>query len=111
VAALVVGVAQILFLFNLAWSVRNGKPAGGNPWRAASLEWFTPHTPPQHGNWGPELPVAYRGAYDYGRDAPNGEDYFPQNVGPEQHEHGAPPRTPPPRPPSVPTHEDVEVPK
>jgi cytochrome c oxidase subunit 1 len=111
VAALVVGVAQILFLFNLAWSVRNGRPAGGNPWRAASLEWFTPHTPPQHGNWGPELPVAYRGAYDYGRDAPNGEDYIPQNVGPEQHEHGAPPRTPPPRPPSVPTHEDVEVPK
>ena len=52
VAALVVGFAQIVFLFNFFWSLRHGRPSGGNPWRAASLEWQTPHTPPRHGNWG-----------------------------------------------------------
>src|ERR671916_809218 len=64
-AALIVGFAQIVFVFNLFWSLRNGKQAGGNPWRATTLEWQTPETPPAHGNWGRELPVVYRWAYDY----------------------------------------------
>jgi cytochrome c oxidase subunit 1 len=65
IAAWVVGFAQIVFLFNLVWSLRHGRPAGGNPWGAASLEWQTPETPPGHGNWGRELPIVYRWAYDY----------------------------------------------
>jgi cytochrome c oxidase subunit 1 len=77
--ALLVGVAQLLFLFNLAWSLRHGRPAGANPWRAASLEWQTPQTPPVHGNWGPALPVVYRGAYAYGVPGAR-EDYIPQNA-------------------------------
>ena len=56
VVALIVGAAQMVFLFNLFWSLRNGKEAGGNPWRATTLEWQTPETPPGHGNWGKELP-------------------------------------------------------
>ena len=64
-AAFAVGAAQLLFLFNLGWSLRCGREAGGNPWRAASLEWQTPHTPPRHGNWGDRLPVVYRWPYDY----------------------------------------------
>jgi cytochrome c oxidase subunit 1 len=111
VAALIVGVAQLLFLFNLFWSVRKGAPAGGNPWRAASLEWFTPQTPPEHGNWGPELPSVHRGAYEYGVDGPGG-DYIPQNAGPE---FGPDPHAPPPphaRPPhAAPQHDAAEVPK
>lgn len=76
--ALLVGAAQILFLFNLAWSLRRGKEAGPNPWRAASLEWQTPETPPGHGNWGKELPVVYRWAYDYA--VPGAaDDFVPQN--------------------------------
>ena len=59
------GVAQIVFLFNLIWSLFHGRHAGSNPWRATTLEWQTPETPPAHGNWGPELPVVYRWAYDY----------------------------------------------
>src|SRR3954466_3972755 len=39
VAAFIVGFAQLVFLFNLFWSVRHGKDAGGNPWRATTLEW------------------------------------------------------------------------
>jgi cytochrome c oxidase subunit 1 len=78
VMALVVGAAQIVFFFNLVWSLRRGKPAGSNPWGAASLEWQTPETPPPHGNWGRELPVVYRWAYDYSvPGAP--QDFVPQN--------------------------------
>ncbi|UYZ09521.1 cytochrome c oxidase subunit I [Agrobacterium salinitolerans] len=78
VAALIVGAAQLLFLFNLEWSLRWGKKAVGNPWRATTLEWQTPQTPPVHGNWGKELPVVYRWPYDYS--VPGAaEDFLPQN--------------------------------
>ncbi|KQW93759.1 cytochrome c oxidase subunit I [Massilia sp. Root418] len=89
IAALVVGVAQLLFIFNMAYSAFKGRVADGNPWRAASLEWFTPQTPPAHGNWGPQLPVVYRGAYDYGQQT-GASDYIPQNVGPDVDPPGAP---------------------
>ncbi|MBB3610514.1 cbb3-type cytochrome c oxidase subunit I [Rhizobium sp. BK602] len=78
VAALVVGAAQLLFLFNLAWSLRWGRQAGGNPWRATTLEWQTPQTPPVHGNWGKELPVVYRWPYDYSVPGAD-QDFLPQN--------------------------------
>ncbi|MDN8612033.1 cytochrome c oxidase subunit I [Variovorax ginsengisoli] len=82
VIALVVGAAQLLFVANLAWSAWRGRPATANPWRAASLEWQTPTTPPGHGNWGPQLPVVYRWAYAYGVPG-QGEDYIAQNAPPE----------------------------
>ena len=78
VAALIVGAAQILFLFNLALSLRWGKQAGGNPWRATTLEWQTPQTPPVHGNWGKELPIVYRWPYDYSVPGAD-QDFLPQN--------------------------------
>ncbi len=65
VAALIVGVTQLVFVYNLVWSTFRGPAAGSNPWRAASLEWFTPETPPKHNNWGPHLPVVHRWAYAY----------------------------------------------
>ena len=64
-AAFAVGFAQIVFFFNIFWSLRHGREAGSNPWRANSLEWQTPETPPGHGNFGDELPIVYRWAYDY----------------------------------------------
>jgi cytochrome c oxidase subunit 1 len=76
---LVVGAAQILFAYNLIRSLSKGKPSGSNPWNATTLEWQTPETPPGHGNWGDELPVVYRWAYDYS--VPGAErDFIPQNV-------------------------------
>ncbi|MBY5980950.1 cytochrome c oxidase subunit I [Ferrimonas balearica] len=96
VAALIVGFAQLLFLFNLAWSYFRGRESGPNPWGAASLEWQTPHTPPGHGNWGPELPVVYRWAYDYSvPGAP--EDFLPQTSDwglTESGQHGQAPMAP-----------------
>jgi cytochrome c oxidase subunit 1 len=78
VVALIVGAAQVVFLFNLGWSLFRGRPSGGNPWRATTLEWQTPQTPPAHGNWGKELPVVYRWPYDYS--VPGAaEDFIPQN--------------------------------
>ena len=80
-AALIVGAAQMVFFFNLIWSLFKGKRAGGNPWRATTLEWQTPQTPPGHGNWGKELPIVYRWAYDYS--VPGAEqDFLPQNQPP-----------------------------
>jgi cytochrome c oxidase subunit I len=78
VAALVVGFAQMVFLFNLIWSIWNGRDAGGNPWRATTLEWQTPETPPAHGNFGKELPIVYRWAYDYSVPGAK-EDFIAQN--------------------------------
>ena len=76
--AFIVGFAQLVFLFNMIWSIRHGKEAGGNPWRATSLEWQTAETPPGHGNFGKELPVVYRWAYDYSVPGAK-EDFIPQN--------------------------------
>ena len=83
ITAFIVGFAQILFLFNLVWSLRHGKAAGGNPWGATTLEWQTPETPPGHGNFGKELPVVYRWAYDYALPGA-ADDFVPQNVPPSR---------------------------
>jgi len=79
IVALVVGVTQLVFVFNLLWSAVRGRKADSNPWRAASLEWFTPQTPPTHGNWGPALPVVHRWAYAYGVPGAR-EDFIAQNA-------------------------------
>ncbi|RUM97465.1 cytochrome c oxidase subunit I [Pseudaminobacter arsenicus] len=81
IMAFIVGFAQLVFLFNLIWSIRHGREAGGNPWRATTLEWQTPQTPPAHGNFGKELPVVYRWAYDYSVPGAK-EDFIPQNEPP-----------------------------
>jgi cytochrome c oxidase subunit I len=79
VVALIVGTSQLIFFYNMIWSYFYGPKADGNPWKAASLEWQTPDTPPAHGNWGPKLPTVYRWAYDYSvPGAP--DDFIPQNV-------------------------------
>ncbi|MEO6918462.1 MAG: cbb3-type cytochrome c oxidase subunit I [Collimonas sp.] len=81
VVALIVATVQLTFIFNLVWSVFRGKRAVANPWRAASLEWQTPETPPSHGNWGAHLPVVYRGAYTYSVPGAQ-EDFIAQNAPP-----------------------------
>ena len=79
IAAYIVGIAQLLFIYNLVVSYRRGREAGDNPWEANSLEWRTPQTPPVHGNWGDKLPSVHRWAYDYS--VPGEErDFIPQDV-------------------------------
>jgi len=67
---------QPVFLFNYFWSMFKGEKATKNPWNATTLEWTT-ESPPPHGNFGSELPVVYRGPYEYsvpGRE----QDFWPQ---------------------------------
>ncbi len=70
-------LAQIPFIFNFFWSMRNGrKVESDNPWDATTLEWQTP-TPPPHGNFAVE-PTVYRGPYEYS--VPGAvRDFVPQN--------------------------------
>ncbi|MDP4535487.1 cbb3-type cytochrome c oxidase subunit I [Alkalimonas collagenimarina] len=79
IAALVVAVAQLIFIANVIISLRSGKKADPNPWGATTLEWQTPDNPPTHGNWGPEAPVVYRWAYDFSVPGVK-QDFIPQNV-------------------------------
>jgi len=76
-AAALLGLAQLPFIFNLFYSIRNGrKVENDNPWDATTLEWATP-TPPPHGNFASE-PVVYRGPYEYS--SPNSkQDFIPQD--------------------------------
>jgi len=83
VVALIVGFAQIVFFFNMAWSAFKGKKAERNPWKACSLEWQTPDMPPGHGNFGETLPVVYRWPYDFALPGAD-EDFVPQNVPSDQ---------------------------
>ncbi len=94
ISAVFVATVQLVFLYNLIWSYFHGEKADGNPWRATTLEWQTPETPPKHGNWGKDLPVVHRWAYDYSVPGAK-EDFIPQNVPPTSetpvghHDHGA----------------------
>jgi cytochrome c oxidase subunit I len=48
VGAFVLGAAMAVFLWNVVVSLRKGRPAGDNPWRAWTLEWATSSPPPEH---------------------------------------------------------------
>jgi cytochrome c oxidase subunit I len=76
-AAIMLGVAQIPFIWNFFWSIRNGKKVeSDNPWGATTLDWATP-TPPPHGNFTNE-PVVYRGPYEYSVPGTT-KEFVPQN--------------------------------
>jgi cytochrome c oxidase subunit I len=89
ICVMVVAAAQFLFLYNVVRSYFSGEKAPPNPWGATSLEWQTEHMPPRHGNFGKELPVVYRWAFDYS--VPGAKhDFIPQNVPPEAVEPAGP---------------------
>jgi cytochrome c oxidase subunit I len=76
-ALLVLLAFQVVFFVNFVMSLRSGKAAGKNPWRANTLEWVA-ESPPPHGNFGAEMPTVYRGPYEYSH--PDREDdFWPQN--------------------------------
>ena len=63
-AAFVTIAVQLVFLFNLFWSMKKGEKASDNPWEATTLEW-TIATPPPHDNFGGRTPVVNHGPYEY----------------------------------------------
>lgn len=62
-AALLIGASVVLFLYNIVRSLKDGEPAGDNPWESNTLEWKAP-SPPPHGNF-KTRPTAPE-PYDYG---------------------------------------------
>jgi cytochrome c oxidase subunit 1 len=83
VAAIVLVLAQGIFLFNFLWSLFCGeKIEERNPWRATTLEWSV-SSPPPADDFGPADPVVYRGAYEFS--VPGvAEDFVPQHLAPDQ---------------------------
>jgi len=64
-AAFITIAAQLIFVFNLFWSMFKGAQASDNPWDATTFEWTTA-TPPPHDNFGGHTPVVHNGPYEYG---------------------------------------------
>ena len=46
--AIIQAPSFVLFVWNVFASLRNGQPAGADPWDAWTLEWSTPSPPPAH---------------------------------------------------------------
>ena len=63
-AAIVTIAGQLIFMFNLFWSMKKGPKASDNPWESTTLEWTTA-TPPPHDNFGGHTPVVNHGPYEY----------------------------------------------
>jgi cytochrome c oxidase subunit 1 len=48
IGAVLIGIAMLVFFWNLFTSLRHGEQAGENPWDAWTLEWATSSPPPPH---------------------------------------------------------------
>ncbi|ADY53163.1 cytochrome c oxidase subunit I [Pseudopedobacter saltans DSM 12145] len=77
-AAIVGGLAQLIFVYNYFHSIFYGKKAEQNPWKSNTLEWTTP-VERIHGNWPGEIPTVYRWPYDYSKPGHH-EDFILQTV-------------------------------
>jgi cytochrome c oxidase subunit I len=64
VASFGVGIATLVFVYNMVASWRGGARAPSNPWRALTLEWQVSSPPPVF-NFD-ELPTVVGGPYEYG---------------------------------------------
>ena len=48
ISAMIFGLAQLIFVYNVLYSYKYGKEAGDNPWNGWSLEWATSSPPPSN---------------------------------------------------------------
>src|SRR2546426_1380207 len=65
IGGFIFGLAQLLLFANLGRSLRNGTPAGPNPWEGWTFEWSTSSPPPPE-NFGTIPQVASDGTVDFG---------------------------------------------
>ncbi len=63
VNAILLGFTQIIFAFNLVYSLIFGPKAGDNPWHSNTLEWQTTSPPPYYNFQ--TIPKVYHAAYEY----------------------------------------------
>jgi cytochrome c oxidase subunit 1 len=71
--------AQLLFVVNFFVSLAREREAVDNPWHASTLEWSVASPAPRE-NFGEQLPVVYRGAYELDGAA---DEFAPQHLAPE----------------------------
>ncbi|PYL61794.1 MAG: cytochrome c oxidase subunit I [Verrucomicrobia bacterium] len=62
--ASILGIGYLLPLIYFLWSLKFGRVAGPNPWRATGLEWQTPSPPPKH-NFEDKTPIVTEKPYSY----------------------------------------------
>jgi len=91
VSAWLLLAAQLPFIINFFWSLFKGARASSNPWQATTLEWAATTSPPlAHGNFH-EIPVVYRGPYEYSVPGYETRDFLPQHESGEgEHVAGTP---------------------
>ncbi len=82
ICAMITITAQLLFLFNLFYSMFAGEKASENPWHATTLEWTIP-SPPPFDNFAGHVPSVYRGPYEFSVPGST-DDYIPQHLIPEK---------------------------
>jgi cytochrome c oxidase subunit I len=64
IAAIITLSGQLVFVFNLFWSMFKGEVAAGNPWNSTTLEWTLPSPAPAEG-FGSKPPFITNGPYEY----------------------------------------------
>jgi cytochrome c oxidase subunit I len=77
-AAIITLSGQLVFLFNLFWSMFKGEVAAGNPWNSTTLEWTLPSPAPAEG-FGGKPPFITHAPYEYSVPGME-EDFVMQNA-------------------------------
>ncbi len=72
-SAIVMGSAQLLFVYNFIHSMYKGPVASQNPWNVGTLEWTIP-SPAPHYNFA-EIPVVKCGPHEFGNPNLKGTDF------------------------------------
>jgi cytochrome c oxidase subunit 1 len=70
--ASILAIGYIMPLVYLIWSLKYGKDAGPNPWKAMGMEWTIPSPPPKENFL--KIPVVTQEAYAYHAMTPQGGD-------------------------------------
>ncbi len=70
--ASILALGYVMPLVYLIWSIKYGKDAGPNPWKAMGMEWTVPSPPPKENFT--KIPVVTQEAYAYHMMTPQGGD-------------------------------------
>jgi cytochrome c oxidase subunit I len=80
--ASILGVGYLLPLIYLLWSLKYGKKAPANPWKATGLEWQTTSPPPKQNFL--EIPVVTEPPYQYSPEEAE-KEFHESQAGREHH--------------------------